>query len=88
MRCSNCMTIYRRKMSYSIKSLTGHDIIEDEFPEEMYGKLIRDIIMELEMKKGMSLLAVNWDRKNIVNPPLDMVVEAGDRMVVLVGTSH
>ncbi len=68
-------------------SLTGHDIIEDDFPEEMYGKMIRDIIMDLRMRKGMTLLAVNRNRKNIVNPPFDMAIEEGDRMVVLVGTA-
>lgn len=68
-------------------SLTGHDIIEDEFPEVMYGKSIRDVIMELRTKKGMTLLAVNRNMENIVNPPLDMVIEAGDKMIVLTGTA-
>ncbi len=68
-------------------SLTGHDIIEDEFPEGMYGKSIRDVIMELRTKNGMTLLAVNRNMENIVNPPLDMVIEAGDKMVVLAGTT-
>ena len=67
-------------------SLAGHDITCDDFPEKMYGKMIKDIIMELRMKKGMTLLAVNRNRKNIVNPPFDMIIEEGDRMVVLVGT--
>jgi len=68
-------------------SLTGHDIIEDEFPEGMYGKSIRDVIMELRTKNGMTLLAVNRNMENMVNPPLDMVIEAGDKMVVLAGTT-
>jgi voltage-gated potassium channel len=65
-------------------SLTGHDIIEDEFPEEMHGKSIRDVIIVLKEKNEMTLLAVNRKGKNIVNPPLDMVIEAGDKMIVLV----
>jgi voltage-gated potassium channel len=65
-------------------SLTGHDIIEDEFPEEMHGKSIRDVIIVLKEKNEMTLLAVNREGENIVNPPLDMVIEAGDKMIVLV----
>lgn len=69
-------------------SLTGHDIVEDEFPEEMYGKRVQDVIMELRAKKGMTLLAVNRNTENIVNPSLDMVIEAGDKMIVLAGTAR
>ncbi len=54
---------------------------------EMYGEMIRDVIIELRMKKGMTLLAVNRNKKNIVNPSLDMIIEEGDRMVVLAGTA-
>ncbi len=53
----------------------------------MYGKRIGDVIMELRMGKGMTLLAVNRDMENIVNPTLDMAILEGDRMVVLVGTA-
>jgi K+/H+ antiporter YhaU regulatory subunit KhtT len=35
----------------------------------------------------MTLLAVNRNRKNIVNPPFDMAIEERDKMVVLVGTA-
>jgi len=68
-------------------SITGHDIIEDDFPEEMYGKMIRDVIMDLRAKNGMTLLAVNRNKENIVNPSLDMIIDEGDRMVVLVDTT-
>lgn len=69
-------------------SLTGHDITCDDFPEEMYGKRIEDVIMRLRAEKGRTLLAVNRNRENIVNPPFDMAIEEGDRMVVLVGTAR
>ncbi len=68
-------------------SLAGHDIIEDDFPEEMYGERIRDVIIDLRMEKGMTLLAVNRNMENIANPPLDMAIEKGDKMVVLVDTT-
>jgi len=69
-------------------SLAGHDIIENEFPEEMYGEKVRDVIMDLRVKRDETLLAVNRNSENIVNPPLDMVIEAGDKMVVLAGTAR
>lgn len=69
-------------------SLAGHDITCDDFPEEMYGKRIEDVIMGLRAEKGMTLLAVNRNRENIVNPPFDMAIEEGDKMVVLVGTAR
>ena len=68
-------------------SLSGYDIIEDDFPERMYGKMIQDVIMELRMEKGMTLLTVNRNMENIVNPLLDMIIEEGDKMVVLAGTA-
>jgi len=54
-------------------SLGGHDIIERDFPEEMYGKMIRDVIMELRMKKGMTLLAVNRDMEMTMERELWLV---------------
>lgn len=68
-------------------SVTGHDIVENDFPEDMYGKRIEDVIMELRIKEGMTLLAVNRNNENIMNPPLDTIIEKGDKMVVLVGTT-
>ena len=66
-------------------SLTGHDITCDDFPEEMYGKRIREVIMGLRVEKGRTLRAVDRNMKNMVNPPFDMAILEGDRMVVLVG---
>ncbi len=45
----------------------------------MHGEKIGDVIMELRMKKGMTLLALNRNMVNIVNPLLDMIIEEGDK---------
>ncbi|PQV43162.1 voltage-gated potassium channel [Methanohalophilus euhalobius] len=64
-------------------SLEGHDVIEVNFPAELHGKTIEDAVMHLRVNRGMTLLALNRNGKNIVNPPLENIIEKGDKMVVL-----
>ena len=64
-------------------SLVGHDIIEMEIPENLHRKRIEDVVLDLRKKEGTTLLAIYRNKENIVNPPLDMIIEEGDKMVVL-----
>ena len=65
------------------RQLEGHDVIEVNFPAELHGKTIEDAVMHLRVNRGMTLLALNRNGKNIVNPPLENIIEKGDKMVVL-----
>jgi len=64
-------------------SLEGHDVIEDNFPAQLHGKSIEDAVLNLRVNKDMTLLALNRNGKNMVNPPLKTIIEKGDKMVVL-----
>lgn len=65
-------------------SLIGHDLVEKDVPEALYGIPVKDAIFDMKAKDGMTLLAIYRNKENIVNPPINMVFEKGDKMVVLV----
>lgn len=65
-------------------SLVGHDFVEMNITEKLLGKTVGDIILDLKAKDGMTLLAIYRNRENIVNPAIDIVLEKGDKLVVLV----
>lgn len=65
-------------------SLIGHDLVEMDVPEKLVGKKVGEILLDLKEKDDMTLVAIYRNRENIVNPSMDVLLEAGDRLVVLV----
>ena len=58
-------------------------VSEMEIPENLHGKRIEDVVMDLRKMEGTTLLAIYRKKENIVNPPMDMIIEKRDKMVVL-----
>lgn len=65
-------------------SLVGHDLVEKDVPESLYGKTIGDAMFDMKIKDGVTLLAIYRNKETIANPPHDVVFEKGDKMVLLV----
>ncbi len=65
-------------------TLEGHDFVEMDVPDAYKGKKVRDVILDIKNNMGATLLAVNREGQNMINPSLDMVLEKDDRLVVLI----